>query len=70
MPQFLTTSELAERLRCSVEHVRHLARTKRLPSTRLAPTGKLLFDLEAVEAALRQTNTQRPDLAASVEARP
>jgi excisionase family DNA binding protein len=63
MSQFLTTTELAERLRCSVAHVRFLARTGRPPSTRLAPTGKLLFDLEAVEAALRRTGTQRQGLA-------
>jgi hypothetical protein len=65
MTQFLTAPKLVERLRCSVAHVRFLARTGRLPSTRLSPTGKLLFDLEAVEAAMQRAGTQRPDLAAA-----
>jgi hypothetical protein len=71
MSQFLTAIELASKLRCSVAHVRFLARSGRLPSTRLAPTGKLLFDAVAVEQALQRTGTQRQDLATvSAEVRP
>jgi excisionase family DNA binding protein len=52
MPQYVTVAEVAERLRYSAWYVRDLARSGRLPSVRLSPGGRLLFDPAAVEAAL------------------
>jgi excisionase family DNA binding protein len=53
MPDYLTASELAARVRLSRDRVYKLARAGVLPSVRLVPKGKLLFDLTQVEAVLR-----------------
>jgi excisionase family DNA binding protein len=54
MEYYVTSSELAKRIRRSVGHVRALARAGVLPSVRLVPGGRWLFDPAAVEAALQQ----------------
>jgi excisionase family DNA binding protein len=53
MTRLLTTAEVAERLRCSVWNVRDLVRAGRLPSVRLKPRGRLLFDEDELRQAIR-----------------
>jgi DNA-binding transcriptional MerR regulator len=54
MPNLLKVREVAEMLRITPEHVRHLARTGVLPTVRLMPTGRILFDRHTIEERLRQ----------------
>jgi excisionase family DNA binding protein len=52
MSRKMLASEIAEYLRVSVETVYDLVSSGAIPAQRLRPGGKLLFDLDAVEAAL------------------
>ncbi len=59
MKQYMTSQELARHLRRSVWSIYDLVREGRIPTVRLRPGGNLLFDPEAVEAAL-QVQAARP----------
>jgi excisionase family DNA binding protein len=50
----MTAPEVADKLRISVEHLYDLVKAGTLAAQRLNPRGRLLFDPEAVEAALRR----------------
>ena len=53
MKRKLTAPEVADLLRLSVEHLYDLVQAGVVPAQRLHPRGKLLFDPDEVEAALR-----------------
>ena len=48
-----TAPEVADLLRLSVEHLYDLVQAGVVPAQRLHPRGRLLFDPDEVEAALR-----------------
>jgi excisionase family DNA binding protein len=58
MSRKMLASEIAEYLRVSVETVYDLVSSGAIPAQRLRPGGKLLFDLDAVEAALVRSGGQ------------
>jgi excisionase family DNA binding protein len=60
MARLLTSDELAELLRYSERGIRRLAKLGRLPSVQLFPRAKLLFDAEAVQKLLRESQPPRP----------
>jgi excisionase family DNA binding protein len=53
MKTYFTAQDVAGRLRVSVWTIYSLVREGTIPAIRLRPGGKLLFDPEAVEAAIR-----------------
>ena len=65
MNRKLTAPEVADLLRLSVEHVYDLVKAGTLPARRLHPRGKLLFDHDEVEAALRRTGRPAGELVAA-----
>jgi excisionase family DNA binding protein len=58
MSRKMLAREVAEHLRISVESVYDAVRSGVIPAQRLRPGGKLLFDLDAVEAALVRSGGQ------------
>jgi excisionase family DNA binding protein len=50
--EFLTTSEVAAKLRCTVAQIHRLTAANRIPFLRLGGRGKLLFRWADVESAL------------------
>jgi excisionase family DNA binding protein len=59
MKRQLTAPEVADALRVSVEHLYDLVKRGAVPAYRLNPRGKLLFDPDDVEAALRRSGRVR-----------
>jgi excisionase family DNA binding protein len=55
---YLTTAELAQRLRLSPETIRQMAGTGKIPSLRISPKV-IRFDLQAVTQAIQKRSTQR-----------
>ena len=66
MKRKLTAPEVADLLRLSVEHVYDLVKARVVPAQRLHPRGKLLFDSDEVEAALRRTGRPAAELVGAV----
>jgi excisionase family DNA binding protein len=60
---FLTVSETAERLRCSVRSVHELTRTGRIPHRRLPGQRRCLFVPEEVDAWMDGAELEATDLA-------
>ncbi len=54
MSQYLTVAELAGQLRRSVSDIYRLTRERRIPSIRLRPRGRILYDPEQVRQALER----------------
>ena len=60
MGEKLTAAEQAARLRMSRERLYRLVRAGYVPALRLRPRGRLLFDPQEVEAALRGAAGRQP----------
>jgi excisionase family DNA binding protein len=63
MKRKLTAPEVADLLRLSVEHLYDLVKSGVVPAQRLSPRGKLLFDPDEVQAALRRAGQPERELA-------
>jgi excisionase family DNA binding protein len=67
MGRKMTTTEVADLIRMSPDHVRRLALSGALPARRIGPRGRLLFDEQEVAAALRRVG--QAEAAAAAPAR-